>query len=67
MLAKVHSYILVGIDAIVCDVEVNAENAGTRTVTMVGLPQAAVMESVERVFQRINGGTDLCESAFKDS
>jgi magnesium chelatase family protein len=54
MLAKVHSYILVGIDAIVCDVEVNAENAGTRTVTMVGLPQAAVKESVERVFQAID-------------
>lgn len=53
MLAKVHSYVLVGIDAIVCDVEVNVEDSGTRSVTMVGLPQAAVKESAERVFQAI--------------
>ena len=57
MLAKVHSYVLVGIDAIVCDVEVNAEEAGMRSTTMVGLPQAAVKESIERVRRAvINSG-----------
>ncbi|MFT3788396.1 MAG: magnesium chelatase domain-containing protein [Tepidisphaeraceae bacterium] len=53
VLSKIHSYVLVGIDAILCDVEVNVEESGMRSTTMVGLPQTAVKESVERVFQAI--------------
>jgi magnesium chelatase family protein len=53
MLAKVFSYVLTGIDAIVCDVEVNVEEKGTRSITLVGLAQQAVKESHERVFQAI--------------
>lgn len=53
VLARVHSYVLLGIDAVECEVEVNAENAGMAKTTLVGLPQAAVRESIERVFQAI--------------
>jgi magnesium chelatase family protein len=53
MLAKVQSYVLMGIDAIVCDVEVNVEERGVRSITLVGLAQQAVKESHERVFQAI--------------
>lgn len=49
MLAKVHSYVLIGIDAIVCEVEVDTANSGLEKATLVGLPQAAVKESVDRV------------------
>lgn len=53
MLARVDSYVLFGIDAIPCEVEVNVDNTGLRSVTLVGLAQAAVKESTERVFQAI--------------
>lgn len=53
MLARVDSYVLTGIDAILCEVEVNVTNTGMSTQTLVGLPQAAVKESMDRVFQAI--------------
>jgi magnesium chelatase family protein len=53
MLARVDSYLLLGIDAVLCEVEVNVDRSGMRTTTLVGLPQAAVKESIERVFQSI--------------
>ncbi len=53
MLSRVDSYVLIGIDAIVCEVEVNVDNSGMKSTTLVGLPQAAVKESIERVFQSI--------------
>lgn len=50
MLARVQSFLLQGIDALPCEVEVDVdhtiENVGP---TVVGLPDAAVKESVERV------------------
>lgn len=53
MLARVDSYVLLGIDAILCEVEVNVDNRGTQSTTIVGLAQAAMKESGERVFQAI--------------
>ena len=54
MLARVDSYVLLGIDAIPCEVEVNVDNTGMQKTTLVGLAQTAVKESLERVFQAIN-------------
>lgn len=51
MLARVQSYLLTGIDALPCEVEVDVDEAapqGARNV-VVGLPDAAVKESLERV------------------
>lgn len=50
MLARVHSYLLNGIDALSCEVEIDQEEneMSTRPV-VVGLPDAGVKESVERV------------------
>ena len=48
MLSKVHSFVLVGIDAIVCEIEVDVSNSGLAKTTIVGLPQAVVKESIER-------------------
>ncbi|HVT83341.1 MAG TPA: YifB family Mg chelatase-like AAA ATPase [Phycisphaerae bacterium] len=53
MLAKVHAFVLQGIDAIPCEVEVDhAEKvipeAGTRPA-IVGLPDTAVKESLDRI------------------
>ncbi len=53
MLAKVHSFVLVGIDAIVCEVETDVSQRGLAKTTLVGLPQAAVKESIERVRRAI--------------
>jgi magnesium chelatase family protein len=57
MLARVQSYLLTGIDAHPCEVEVDnnpdanssAEGTGEGRAMIVGLPDAAVKESVERV------------------
>ena len=49
MLARIHSFVLVGIDAIACEVEADVSQRGLGKVTLVGLPQAAVKESIERV------------------
>jgi magnesium chelatase family protein len=53
VLAKVHSFVLVGIDALLCEVEVDVANHGLAKTTMVGLPQAVVKESIERVRRAI--------------
>ncbi len=49
MLARVQSYLLQGIDAFACEVEVDVDRAGMEKVEIVGLPDAAVRESIERV------------------
>lgn len=55
MLARVQSYFLQGIDALPCEVEINLDQSvvtETETApkaTVVGLPDAAVKESMERV------------------
>jgi magnesium chelatase family protein len=57
MLAKVHSFILVGIDPLLCEVEVDVSDRGMDKTVVVGLPQAAVKESIERVRRAvINSG-----------
>ncbi len=49
MLAQVHSFVLSGIDPLACEVEVDVADAGFPKTTIVGLPDVAVKESIERV------------------
>jgi magnesium chelatase family protein len=49
MLARLHSVALEGIDGIVCEVEVDVARGGFEKTLIVGLPDAAVKESSERV------------------
>ena len=49
MLARIHSAAMVGIDAVSCEVEVDVGRGGFEKSTIVGLPDAAVKESVDRV------------------
>ncbi len=49
MLAQVHSFVLTGIDPQPCEVEVDIADQGLPKTTIVGLPDAAVKESIERV------------------
>jgi len=53
VLAKVHSFVLVGIDALLCEVEVDVSNHGLPKTAIVGLPQTVVKESIERVRRAI--------------
>ncbi len=54
MLAQVHSFVLQGIDPIACEVEVDVADRGLAKTTIVGLPDAAVKESIERVRSAIS-------------
>ncbi len=58
MLAQVHSFVLQGIDPLACEVEVDVAERGLSKTTIVGLPDAAVKESIERVRSAI------CNSGF---
>lgn len=50
MLARVHSFLLQGVDALDCEIEVSLDEQGLNTKELiVGLPDAAVKESLERV------------------
>jgi magnesium chelatase family protein len=49
MLARLQSVTLVGIDGIVCEVEVDVGRGGFEKSIIVGLPDTAVKESTERV------------------
>jgi hypothetical protein len=49
MLARVQSYLLQGIDALACEVEVHVEEAAEPKTIVVGLPDTAVKEATERV------------------
>src|SRR5213078_1381053 len=53
MLARIHSFVLVGIDPLLCEVEVDVSKQGLEHSTVVGLAQAAVKESMERVKRAI--------------
>src|SRR4051812_46544935 len=53
MLARIHSFVLAGIDPLLCEVEVDVSRQGLGKTTVVGLAQAAVKESMERVRQAI--------------
>ncbi len=49
MLSTLQSVTLVGIEAVPCEVEVNVASRGFATPVIVGLPDAAVKESLERI------------------
>ena len=53
MLTRVESFILYGIDALQCEVEVDASHHGLERTLIVGLAQAAVRESIDRVDRAI--------------
>ncbi len=57
MLAKTWSSAIQGVDAYTVEIEVNATGAGQETqITVVGLPDAAVRESRERVWSAMQSG-----------
>lgn len=49
MLTRLHSMALDGIEAIPCEIEVDVPNRGFKGPTIVGLPDAAVRESIHRI------------------
>ena len=49
MLARIHSAAMVGIDALPCEVEVDVAKGGFERSAIVGLPDTAVKESIDRV------------------
>jgi len=49
MLARLHSVTLEGIEGVICEVEVDVGRCGFEKSIIVGLPDAAVKESIERV------------------
>jgi magnesium chelatase family protein len=53
MLAKVHSVAVYGIDAIPVEIEVNCPGRGDFNTLIVGLPDAAVRESRDRVYTAV--------------
>ena len=53
MLARVHSFVLVGVDAILCEIEADVTQQGMSKSEMVGLAQNAVKESLDRVRRAI--------------
>jgi magnesium chelatase family protein len=58
VLARVQSFVLIGIDPLLCEVEVDVAKSGLpKKTVIVGLPQAAVKESIERVHRAlVNSG-----------
>ena len=59
MISRVHSFVLQGIDARPCEIEADLSPVGLPKTTVVGLPDAAVKESIERV------RTALLNSGFR--
>lgn len=60
MLAKVYSAAVVGLDAVLIEVEVDIASQGLPSFTIVGLPDKAVDEAKERVRSAIkNSGADF--------
>lgn len=53
MLARIHSFILIGIDPLLCEVECDVSNSGLDKTIVTGLPQTGVKESVERIDRAI--------------
>ena len=59
MLSRLHSMALAGIEAIACEVEIDVASRGFEHPVIVGLPDAAVRESLERVKSALrNSGFD---------
>ena len=49
MLARLHSVAILGIEGVICEVEVDVARGGFEKALIVGLPDTAVKESSERV------------------
>lgn len=49
MISRVHSFVLQGIDAVPCEIEADLSPAKVPNTAIVGLPDVAVRESVQRV------------------
>ncbi len=49
MFARLHSMALVGIEARLCDIEVDVSGHGFGSIALVGLPDSAVKESIDRI------------------
>jgi magnesium chelatase family protein len=65
LLAKVHGFILIGIDHHLCEVEVDVSQRGLQRSAIVGLAQTAVKESAERVHRAIvNSGFPFPDHAI---
>ena len=63
MLARVQSYLLQGIDALPCEIEVDVDltSSSEKPFTIiVGLPDTAVRESIERVRAALANSGYLC-------
>ncbi|MBP7936535.1 MAG: YifB family Mg chelatase-like AAA ATPase [Phycisphaerae bacterium] len=54
MLARLQSMALIGIEATACEVEVDVAPRGFEKTSIVGLPDTAVKESLERVHSALN-------------
>jgi magnesium chelatase family protein len=52
-LAKLHTFSLLGIDALPVVAEVDVSYAGRPKTVLVGLPEQAVKESIQRIEQAI--------------
>jgi magnesium chelatase family protein len=59
VISRVHSFVLQGIDAVACEIEADLSPVGLPKTTVVGLPDVAVKESMERV------RTALLNSGFR--
>ena len=53
VISRVHSFVLRGIDAMACEIEVHLSDAEKPAQAIVGLPDAAVRESIRRVWAAI--------------
>ncbi len=63
MIARVESFVLQGIEAHPCEIEADLQGARTPGTTIVGLPDAAVRESIKRVHSAIaNAGFEYPRS-----
>ena len=49
MLSRIQSFVLLGIDAISCEIEIDVSQRSLPSTQIVGLPDAAVKESLDRV------------------
>ena len=49
MVSRIRSALLQGVEALPCEIEVDLDDRGLEKLTIVGLPDAAVKESLERV------------------
>ena len=54
MLARLHSVVLIGIEAVPCEIEVDVPKKGFKGPTIVGLPDMAVKESIHRIKTALN-------------